>query len=55
MENILHHCFYNELRATPEDHLVLLTETPKNSKKSREKMTQIMFEEFNVPGFYLSI
>ena len=54
-EALLHHCFYNELRVAPEEHptLLILPSSPFTSKAAKEKLTQIMFETYSVPAFYL--
>lgn len=36
----------------PEDHPVLILETPNLSSRSKEQMIELMIESFNVPKYY---
>jgi actin beta/gamma 1 len=55
MDAYWHHTFYNELRAAPEEHPVLLMETPHNSINNRYMTAQSMFEKFNVPAMHIAV
>ena len=53
MEKIWQYLFHTELDVSPEDQPVLISEPPMNPKSNREKTTEIMFERFNTPAFFL--
>ncbi|ORX43614.1 Actin/actin-like protein [Piromyces finnis] len=55
MEKIWQYLYSEELKTSPEEHPVLLTEAPLNPIKNREEAAQILFETFNVPALYISI
>lgn len=55
MIKIWRHCYFDKIKADPEKHPVLLTEAALNPRENREKMIEIFFDEFKVPGFYVYI
>ncbi|XP_051002837.1 uncharacterized protein LOC127189771 [Acomys russatus] len=54
VEKIWHHSFYHILHIAPDQHPIMITEPPLNSKEVKTKMTQILFETFNVPALYMA-
>jgi actin-related protein len=55
MEKVWHHTLYNELRVSPEERPIIMTESNTNPRENRERLTQIMFEVFSVPKLYLQM
>ena len=55
IEKLLGYIFTTELKIDPSEHNILLTETPMNPKENKEKLAQIMFENFNVQGSYIAL
>ena len=52
ISKVWHHTFYNELKVAPEEHTVLLSEPPLNPPQKKEKIIELMFEEFTVKNYY---
>lgn len=55
LEMLYNNTFYSRLRENPEAHPVLLSEASMNTKKARNQMIQLMFENFNVPSLFISM
>jgi actin-like protein 6A len=51
---LIRHALENVMRVDPTEHPILVTEPAWNTPENRERMAEIMFEEFNVPAFYIA-
>jgi len=52
-EKLLDHSYKRHIRSDSELHPVLMSEAPWNMRNKREKLTELMFEKYNVPAFFL--
>jgi actin-related protein len=55
MKHLWDYTFYEKLRVDPAGRKVLLTEPPMNPKANRQRMCQVMFEEYGFQGVYVAI
>jgi actin-related protein len=53
MEKIWTHILCEEMGIDPKEHPILMSEEIGNDNETREKNTLIMFESFEIPGFFL--
>ncbi|XP_059831034.1 actin-like protein 6B isoform X1 [Hypanus sabinus] len=50
---ILDHTYTKHIKSEPSLHPVLMSEAPWNTRAKREKLTELMFEHYNIPAFFL--
>jgi len=53
LEQILDYSYAKIIKSESEYHPVLFSEAAWNQKPRREKLTELMFEKYNVPAFFL--
>ncbi|KAF7249740.1 Actin-1 [Varanus komodoensis] len=53
LEMLWHHVFYTELSVCPEELAVLVTDSPMSPTTNREKMAELLFENFEVPAMFV--
>lgn len=51
---LIRHALEDVMRINPADHPILVTEPAWNTPANRERMAEIIFEEFNAPAFYIA-
>ncbi|XP_062977643.1 actin-3-like [Elgaria multicarinata webbii] len=54
LEMLWHHIFYTELSVCPEELPVLVTDAPMSPTTNREKMAELLFENFEVPAMFVA-
>lgn len=55
MKHLWDYTFDDKLKVDPRGRKVLLTEPPMNPKANRQRMVQVMFEEYGFQGVYVAI
>lgn len=55
MKHLWDYTFYDKLKLDPAGRKVLLTEPPMNPRVNRQRMCQVMFEEYGFQGVYVAI
>ncbi|KAJ6539152.1 actin-related protein Arp4p [Mycena capillaripes] len=51
---LMRHAIVDVMRCNPSEHPILVTEPAWNTPANRERMAEIMFEDFQVPAFYIA-
>lgn len=54
LEQIWDHAFLKRLRCDPREHPLIITETAWNTREIREKFTELAFEKYNFPAFFVA-
>ncbi|CAB3981102.1 actin 6A [Paramuricea clavata] len=52
-ENLVEHVYKQHIRSDPSLHPVLMSEASWNVRPKREKLTELMFEKYDIPAFFL--
>ncbi|NP_001279710.1 actin-like protein 6A [Callorhinchus milii] len=52
-QGILDHTYKNHIKSEACLHPVLMSEAPWNTRAKRERLTELMFEHYNIPAFFL--
>lgn len=52
--SLIRYALKDVMRCNAEEHPILVTEPAWNTPSNRERMAEIMFEEFQVPAFYIA-
>eukprot|EP01096_Ripella_sp_DP13-Kostka_P018234 TRINITY_DN9796_c0_g1_i1.p1 TRINITY_DN9796_c0_g1~~TRINITY_DN9796_c0_g1_i1.p1 ORF type:complete len:445 (-),score=168.55 TRINITY_DN9796_c0_g1_i1:118-1452(-) len=54
VEPLLNFCFNHRLHVDPKEHPILMSEPSFTTRDQRERMTELMFEKYEIPAFFIA-
>lgn len=54
VQNICEYIFHTAMKIAPEEHAVLVSDTPLSPSSHREKYAELMFETFGIPAMHVT-
>ena len=53
-ETLMHYLLYEKMKVVPEEISIMITESPKSPKENKQKLSELLFETFNVQNIHLA-
>ena len=51
-ETLLHYLLYEKMKVVPEEISIMITEAPNSPKENKQKLSELLFETFNVHSMF---
>ena len=53
-ETLMHYLLYEKMKVVPEEISIMITETPNSPKENKQKLSELLFETFNVQNIHIA-
>jgi actin beta/gamma 1 len=53
-ETLLHYLLYEKMKVVPEEISIMITESPNSPKENKQKLSELLFETFNVQNIHIA-
>ena len=53
-ETLMHYLLYEKMKVVPEEISMMITESPNSTKENKQKLSELLFEVFNVQNIHIA-
>ena len=53
-ETLMHYLLYEKMKVVPEEISIMITESPNSPKENKQKLSELLFETFNVQNIHIA-